>query len=523
VIVDSVRLFAMSDVRIVTEPLGGSALSRALQEHRAPAAWTPAAPMDAEGWRARATGRAAERDWSALWRCLQPAMEASGAARERLERVVAAKGVVVTTGQQPGLFGGPIYTLSKAVSAIALADALEIATGVPTAPIFWAATDDADFAEASSIAVARPGGLEVLRSPNAPAPGTPMSLAPLGDLGGQLERLAAACGSAADPRPLAMVREAYAEGASRTVGGAFVHLLRALLEPLGMAVLDASHDSVARASEATLHRALTRADDIERVLRERGAEIRAAGFEPQVEDVPGLSLVFGREGEIKRRLAGGETASDGMRLTPNGLQRPIGEHEILPTVAYTAGPGELAYFAQVAPVARVLSLEAPVAVPRWSCTLVEPQVEALMRRLDARESDLASEGELESRLARGVLDAEAKSALARLRETLAALPAWMNGPAEKLDLERAVHGAAGAMQHRADRLERRLLAAVKRREASLMSDVATLRAALRPQGKRQERVLNPIPMLARQGLSLLGGMRDAARAHAEALVSGERR
>lgn len=521
-IVDSVRLFAMSDVRIVTEPLGGSALSRALQERRVPAAWTAAPPRDAKGWRARAEGRAEERDWSALWRCLEPALHARGAARERLERVIAGNGVVVTTGQQPGLFGGPIYTLSKAVSAIALADALEATTGVPTAPIFWAATDDADFAEASSIAVARQGGLEVLRSPHAPAAGTPMSLAPLGDLGAQLERLAAACGSAADPRPLALVREAYDNGASHTVGGAFIHLLRAVLEPIGMPVLDASHDSVALASEATLQRALASANDVERALRDRGAEIRAAGFEPQVEDVGGLSLVFGREGAIKRRLAVSERPNDGVRLTPNVLLRPIVEHQIIPTVAYVAGPGELAYFAQVSPVARVLSLEAPVAVPRWSCTLVEPQMEELMERLDAKESDLAAEGELESRLARGVLDAEAKSALARLRETLAALPEWMNGTAEKLDLERAVQGAAGAMQHRADRLERRLLAAVKRRETSLMLDVATLRAALRPQGKRQERVLNPIPILARQGLSLLLEMRDAARAHAESLVSGVR-
>jgi uncharacterized protein YllA (UPF0747 family) len=76
------------------------------------------------------------------------------------------------------------------------------------------------------------------------------------------------------------------------------------------------------------------------------------------------------------------------------------------------------------------------------------------------------------------------------------------------------------MQHRADRLERRILAAVKRRERSLMSDVATLRAALRPLGKRQERVLSPIPILARHGLELLGAMRDAARPHAQALVAG---
>ena len=510
----------MTDVRIITEPLGGSALSRALQTGSAPRDWSPAAPDAADGWREHARRRMAEKDWKASWRCLAPALAATGAARARLDRVVSAGGMVVTTGQQPGLFGGPIYTLSKAVSAIALADALETATGIPAAPVFWAATDDADFAEAASVSVARRGGLDVLRSTFAPPAGTPMSLAALVDLDEQLDRLAAACGSAADARALAAVREAYGSEPSRSVGDAFVLLLRELLEPLGMPVLDASHDAVALASREILRRALGSANEIERALKARGAEIRAAGFDSQVEDVAGLSLVFGREGTVKRRLAVGEVAAADMRLTPNVLLRPVVEHEILPTVAYVAGPGELAYFAQVGPVAEALSVGTPIAVPRWSCTLVEPQVGELLQRLDATEEELAPDGALEARLARRALAPEAGEALSRLRSSIAALPEWMSASARELDLERAVQGAAGAMSHRADRLERRLLAGVKRRETALMTDVATVRAALRPRGGRQERVLNPIPILARQGTSLLGEMRDAARPHADAIVEG---
>jgi uncharacterized protein YllA (UPF0747 family) len=509
----------MTDVRIVTESLGGSALSRALRTGAAPATWMSAAPQSAEGWRARVTGRASERDWATLWRCLEPAITARGSARERLARVISDGGVVVTTGQQPGLFGGPIYTLSKAVSAVALADALQAATGVPTAPLFWAATDDADYAEASSTAVARIGGLDVLRATHAPPPGTPMSLAPLGELPDVLSRLAAACGSSADPRPLELVREAY-DDPSRSVGEAFVRLMRALLEPLGMPVLDASHEAVVTASQALLRRALESSGEVERALASRGAEIRAAGFDPQVEEVGGLSLVFGRDHSIKRRLAIGETPGPSMRLTPNVLLRPVVEHELLPTVAYVAGPGELAYFAQVGPLAQVLGVPMPLAVPRWSCTLVEPQIAELMKRLGATSEELRSEGTLEARLARGALDPAAGTALERLRAAFAEFPESMRETTEALGLERAVQGAAGALQHRADRLERRLLAAVKRRETELMTDVATLRAALRPRGEPQERVLNPVPILARHGLSLLGEMRDAARPHARAIVEG---
>jgi len=259
---------------------------------------------------------------------------------------------------------------------------------------------------------------------------------------------------------------------------------------------------------------------IERALEARSQQIRSEGFEPQVEDVKGLSLVFARDGSTKRRLAvGEETATDAV-LTPNVLLRPIVEREILPTAAYVAGPGELAYFAQVGPVAAVLGVTPPAAVPRWSCTLVEPHVTELLERLGTTEAELVDPNALESRLARASLGDDATEALHRLRSALASLPDWLNESAAALDLERAVQGAAGAMLHRADRLERRLLAGVKRRETALMTDVATLRASLRPRGARQERVLNPIPILARQGMALLQDMIAAARPHAEQLVEG---
>ena len=233
----------MTDVRIISEPLGGSPLSRLLQSGGAPPAWAAEAPASATAWRELVTRRAGERDWDEAWAALSPALSATGVAAERLDRVRRTGGVVVTTGQQPGLFGGPVYTWSKAVGALALADAIERATGVATAAIFWAATDDADFAEASYTVLAVPGGAEVLRSANAPVAGTPMTLARLGDLSNLVRRLRASAGSAADPRPLDVIEHAYSDREG-TVGDAYVRLLRGLLAPLGVPVLDASHAAV---------------------------------------------------------------------------------------------------------------------------------------------------------------------------------------------------------------------------------------------------------------------------------------
>lgn len=508
-------------VQIITEPLGGSALSRALQRGEMPPQWMVAAPASPADWRERMMSRAREENWADRLAALAPAFAASGAAAARLERVRREGGVVVTTGQQPGLFGGPVYTWSKAVGALAFADALERETGIPTAAIFWAATDDADFAEASYTVVARSGGADVLRSTSAPVAGTPMSLTPLGDVMPLFDRLRDASGSAADPRAIEAVRRAYASP-SASVGAAYVSLLRELLAPLGMPVLDASHAAVLAASDATMRHALRSALTIETALASRSVELRTTGHEPQVEDVPGLSLAFVREDGIKRRvsLQEAERVADDPSaiLTPNVLLRAIVERAILPTVAYLGGPGELAYFAQVSAAAQGMGVEAPLALPRWSCTLIEPHVAALLARFGIEREALATPNALEGIVARSAMSDRSATALRDMRASIASLSTALAPESTALGLDGAVQGATQSLLHRMDRLERRLVAGIKRREAVLLRDVATLRAALYPKGTRQERALNLVPLLSRHGLGVLTGMRDASASHARSLT-----
>src|SRR6185436_9067964 len=95
--------------RVLTEELGGSALSLAAQSGRLPSDILPAWPADREEWTAHAKRvRRADQGW---FDAIRDAVNgASGsAAAERLHRAASGRGVVVTTGQQAGLFGGPLY------------------------------------------------------------------------------------------------------------------------------------------------------------------------------------------------------------------------------------------------------------------------------------------------------------------------------------------------------------------------------------------------------------------------------
>jgi uncharacterized protein YllA (UPF0747 family) len=554
---DRVRELVRTVVR--SEPLGGGPLTAAALAGTTPTGWYPACPRGKAAWIEQIKAARAQSGGAAWLEELWPAIEASGAARERLQRA-AERGVVVTTGQQPGLFGGPVYTWSKAIGVLALADALEQTCGIPVAPLFWAATDDADFVEASTTWVAGPGGAEPITAMPIARLGTVLAAADLGDLRVPLARLVDAAGSAPYVAALDAVRAAYELRASSpeataddadgpaaqhphgvTAGGAFVALLRRILAPLGVSVMDASHAAVRRRAFPTLVRALERAESVATSLAQRTDDLAAAGFTPQVSNVPGLSLVFAwqsggqasdgaapmHEGPTKVRVPVARarelaTQAKPGELSHNVLLRPIVERALVPSVAYLGGPSEIAYFAQTSAVATALELPPPLIVPRWSCTLIEPQSANLLARYGLTLEELRDPSGPEARVARAALPAPLRDALDALTQAVeAASRAVATADTGELIPHTAVEGARAHLRHRVSRLERRYIAAAKQVEQSAMRDLATLRGALYPTGARQERILNFIPFLARGGPALLESMRGEAARHAAALVGGD--
>lgn len=511
----------MTTPRVITEPLGGSPLAVAAQRGLA-GQWYAERPHGMHGWRAYLrTVSDGHRDGGWL-QALAPALVASGKAALRLQRVAEAGGVVVSTGQQAALFGGPLYTLIKALSALAIADALENETGTPATPVFWAATDDADYDEACWAAFAVTGGLKILRLPPPLRFGIPMSRMPLRDVEPLREALASSSGSTLEPKVLELAREAFADG--ETLGNAYLRLLRKLLEPLGIPVLDASHPAVRETGAPVLRQALERAVGIEAALRARNESIKASGYCPQVEHLPDLTLVFAEDVEAERRRIPLTEVARYLRvpaamLGPNVLLRPVVERFIMPSACYVAGPGELAYFAQVSGVADALGVPAPLPVPRWSATILEPRIERVLGRLGIAREELRQREVLETRLARGKLPTQVANALHALRRDIGSdLSTLQASDRDKLVSVASLDGMRRSVEHRLERLERRYAAAIKRRETQTMQDIATAAASLYPNGKTQERVLNFIPFWARYGAPLIENMQSDALVYARSLL-----
>ena len=438
-----------------------------------------------------------------------------GPGRDRLAR---GEILAVTTGQQPGLFTGPIFTIYKALSAIALARRLEREGrgSVPVVPVFWVAGDDHDFAEANHTwVVDSQGDLVELRLRERPpeAPLLPLARERCGsEIQAALERLRAATPETEfKAGVLAWLGSAYR--ADATLADAFADALHALLGPHGLVVLRA-HDRGAKqvAAPAILKGlSVTLPDGHTPVLVEARLgrdRLRADGD----------GWVTRRSGERFARAELERIARDEPdRLSPNVLLRPVVEATLLPTVAYVAGPAELRYLPDAAPLYDVIGggLERQTPVPRWSGVLVEGRVDKFIARHGLRLEDFDGRpGELETRLVRETLPPDTEARFTELRRTIEEQYAQLATAVERVDptlvrpVESARNGALAATQE----IEKKLLASLKREHETLVRQLARARSSLAPQGEPQERVLTLASFLIRYGPDLFDALqREVAR------------
>jgi bacillithiol biosynthesis cysteine-adding enzyme BshC len=437
--------------------------------------------------------------------------------------------LLVTTGQQPGLFTGPLYTIYKALSAAALARRLEERWQRPVQAVFWVAGDDHDFVEANHLAwPATDGSVAelVLRQRDPEAPLTPMYRELLGpEVLTAIARLELELpGAESKPEVLAWLRRHHAPEA--TLAASFAGALAELLAPYGVLCFDSTHRDAKRAAARHIVRALGLARDLDRDLVQRARELQAAGLDPGVAVGDGATLVMlesrqGRDrlvpsgdGFATRRsgeqfsLADLQTiaANDPERLSGNVLLRPVLESAMLPTVAYVAGPGELRYLALTTPIYDRMRVHRQLPVPRWSGILVEPRVDRTLEKFGAELSELLEPGALEQRVIRAQIPADVLAALAELRTIVPAIYNRIEPRAVEIDptLKKPVESARQHALSESEDLEKRIVQHLKRRQETELAQIARARTAVLPEGKPQERVYGIIGYLARYG----PGVRD---------------
>jgi bacillithiol biosynthesis cysteine-adding enzyme BshC len=451
-----------------------------------------------------------------------------------VERLRSHDSVAVVTGQQTGLFTGPLYTLYKALSAVKLAACLT-ARGTEAVPVFWMATEDHDWEEVQTAEViacdgrlASVGVSGELHREGEQVGGVTLD-AGVEDATKRLLELMPS--SEFLPDLEALVRDAYAPG--RRFGDAFARMLAALTGGYGLVILDPLDAPIKRLAAPLYSEAARLGAEIAAATDARSRELEAEGYHAQVHTSPDSFPLFlidegarralarTKEGRYRAKGTSNEWTAEELsalalaepgRFSPNVTLRAVVQDYLLPTVAYFGGAAEVAYFAQTAESYRVLDRPATPILHRASLTVVERRTGRTLERYGLKLEDFF--GGLDPVIARvveGHLGAEVAGAF---DEAEAAVARALDGLQSKLrdfdpTLGSALDGGRRKIAHQLEGLRARFHRAQMRRDRAVLRQLERAATALYPEKGLQERHVNVTSLLARHGRYLVEWIHDA--------------
>ncbi len=486
-------------------------------------------PADQSAWAdAIARTQAHERRRDDIAGVLAGQQEQRGApakARDAARLLADPRTVAIVTGQQAGLFGGPFFTLLKALTAIKLADQVARDHGVPAVAIFWIDAEDHDWEEVRSCTVfddqLEPHSVSLPARPGVePAPVATVRLdEAILDVLGAVEQLL----PKTDFRASVMegLRRAYAPG--RGMAEAFGRWMESVLGDRGLIVYDSSDPAAKPLVGEVFARELSMPGQTAKLAALAGSDLTARGYHAQVnaqDDSLALFHLDGSRRAIRQqdgRFVVGEQPYQAATLvaqateqptsfSPNVLLRPIVQDTIFPTICYVAGPNELAYLGQLRGVYKHFGVPMPLFYPRSTATLLDAAALRFLTRYKLPIESLQAQDEatlndlLQTQIPQVVEDsftAAAQGIQAQMTRVIDAMPA--------LDptLEGAARSTLERMQRDLQTLHGKMIQAAKRRDETLRRQFIHARALAFPGGHAQERTIGFLSFLNEYGPALV--------------------
>ena len=460
--------------------------------------------------------------------------QADGATFDNIQRLAGPDTLAVFTGQQVGLYGGPLYTVYKALGAIGLARRLEEQLKRPVVPVFWLAADDHDFAEIRWTAYPdvsnRPQ--RVLYSPSTEPERMPAALIHFDAAIEQVhqrwraDRLETEFSPAVD-RALA---ECFCPGA--TMATAFGRWMAQVFAGTGLVFFSPADADAKRLAVPLFEQELRCPERSARALELVNLRLAESGYHMQVSHQPNHTHVFYFNGQrVPLCRTTDDSLTDGKEthpsswwieklhehpedFSPDVLLRPVVQNFLFPTVAYVAGPSEVAYWAQSRALFELYAVAQPVVVTRPFVSLVENKVRTAVEKLQLAVPDLLTDPEtVVNQVAQRTFPVDLQSAFAETRKCFTEHIGDLERSVSAFEstLEKTFGLAAGKINAELTALEKKAFQAHKKRNEIIHEQVCKVAAHLYPEGKLQERVYGLPYFVNKYGFGLVSYLAEHVR------------
>ncbi len=441
--------------------------------------------------------------------------QAPQAARDAAARLADANTVAVVTGQQAGVFGGPLFTLYKGITAAKLATQVSQESGVPAVAVFWVESEDHDWDEVASVSVLDQEQQRRTITLEPPAGAGQTSISRI-MLGAEIDAAIRQLETVLPPTEFTAeligdLKSCYASG--HTMSDAFARLFDRLLGDLGVVVFECSDQAAKQLAAGIFLREVQQPGRTWALAHEAAQRLNAAGYHTQVD-------ASSHTGAALFRVDGGRVpidASEARKLeqdartrpetfSPNVLLRPIVQDTLFPTICYVSGPNELAYLAQLRGVYEHFGVPMPLMFPRASATVLDSAGARFLEKHDLPFEALQARDESAlNRLLAASLPNSVDRALSDadkcIDEKMAAIIASV--PAIDPTLEGAARSTLGKLQHDMTALRGKVISAAKKRDDTLRRQFSKAQAQAFPDGIPQERALGSVALLNRYGPALV--------------------
>lgn len=319
--------------------------------------------------------------------------------RSQIEKIKKEDTLTVVTGQQVTLFGGPLYTVYKTITAILYSKKLEKETKRSVVPVFWLADEDHDIGEVSKVYVPESyetAEIEYQHKSYSDVP--PASTIKLGDkLSAVLTQLDDNLDTT-DFKAALMEKIKACYKSDQTFGDAFADLLMTFFAKHGLLIAGSLNQTAKARTMHIIKKAVTSHDEIASTLDDTTFALKEAGYHDQVQVQPSNLFYLTDSGKrIKLQCSGDNWKIPGKkwsqqellelienepeRFSPNVFLRPVMQDCILPVAAYVGGPGEIAYYAQMKEFYGCFDLKMPIILPRFSLTIFESSIDRILDKL----------------------------------------------------------------------------------------------------------------------------------------------